>query len=91
LIILENKGNASRLIICQTEEQQTKLGVPFEGEMVWLTQALMAGLFQTSTDNIGLHLKNIYAEGEKRDKYYPCIAMYGHIKLVEKENKHHGN
>ena len=58
------RQNQSQLIIYQTEDHQTKLDVRFEGETVWLTQMLMAELFQTSSDNIGLHLKNIYVEGE---------------------------
>jgi hypothetical protein len=33
---------------------------------VWLTQQLMADLFQTTKQNIGQHLKNIFAEGELR-------------------------
>ena len=38
--------------------------VRVEDETIWLTQKLMAELFDCGTDNIGLHLKNIYAEGE---------------------------
>lgn len=38
--------------------------VRLDGETVWLTQRQMADLFDTSTDNIGLHLKNIFSEGE---------------------------
>lgn len=39
-----------------------------EGETVWLTQRQMVVLFGCGTDNVGLHLKNIYAIGElKRD------------------------
>ncbi len=56
--------NHSQFIIYQTEDGETKLDVRFENETVWLTQQLMAELFQTSTDNISLHLKNIYSEGE---------------------------
>lgn len=56
--------NTSQLVIYQTEEGSTKLDVRFQDETVWLTQKLMAELFQTSTDNIGLHLKNIYVEQE---------------------------
>jgi hypothetical protein len=56
--------NTSQLVIYQTEEGSTKLDVRFQDETVWLTQKLMAELFQTSADNIGLHLKNIYAEQE---------------------------
>ena len=40
------------------------LQVSLDNETVWLTQAQMAELFDTSTDNISLHLKNIYAEHE---------------------------
>lgn len=38
--------------------------VRLHGETVWLTQRQMADLFDSSTDNIGLHLKNIYSDGE---------------------------
>jgi len=57
-------NNPSQFIIYQSEDGQTRLDVRFVGETVWLTQALMAELFQTSADNISLHLKNIYTEGE---------------------------
>ena len=51
------------VLIYQHEgEQLTE--VRLEGETVWLTQRQMAELFDTSSDNIGLHLKNIYATGE---------------------------
>lgn len=43
---------------------KARLEVTLEQETVWLTQAQMALLFDTSTDNISLHLKNIYREGE---------------------------
>lgn len=36
----------------------------FEDESVWLTQQMMANLFQTSQQNISLHITNIYEEGE---------------------------
>ncbi len=58
------EANLSQFIIYQSEDGQTKLDVRFVDETVWLTQGLMAELFQTSTDNISLHLKNIYAESE---------------------------
>jgi hypothetical protein len=41
-----------------------KIDVRFEGETVWLTQQHMAELFQTTKQNIGQHLKSIFAEGE---------------------------
>lgn len=61
---MDTSANSSQFIIYVSEDGQTKLDVRFVDETVWLTQALMAELFQSSTDNVGLHLKNIYAEGE---------------------------
>jgi hypothetical protein len=54
----------SELILYQTEDGRTRIECRFEGETVWLTQALMAELFQTSPQNITQHLREIYAEGE---------------------------
>ena len=53
-----------KLIIYQNENGETKLDVRFQDETVWLTQKLMAELFQTSVPNINIHLKNIFEEGE---------------------------
>ncbi len=48
-----------------TDEDGTlKLDVRFENESVWLTQQLMVELFQTTKQNISLHIQNIYEEGE---------------------------
>lgn len=52
------------LILYQTEDGRTRIECRFEGETIWLTQALMAELFQTTLQNINLHLQNIYEEGE---------------------------
>lgn len=46
------------------EEGAGSVEVRLEGETLWATQGQMAELFDTSTDNIGLHLKNVYAEAE---------------------------
>lgn len=56
--------NKSQIIIYQTEKGETKLDVRLENETVWLTQKLMAELFQTTVANINIHLKNIFDEGE---------------------------
>lgn len=61
---MDNNYNKSELVIYQTEDGQTKLQVKIEGETVWLTQQLMAELFQTTKQNISLHIKNIFAERE---------------------------
>jgi hypothetical protein len=55
---------ASELILYQTEDGRTRIQCRFEGETVWLTQAQMAELFQTTPQNITQHLKEIFAEGE---------------------------
>ena len=60
-ITMENK---SQIIIYQTEKGETKLEVRLENETVWLTQKLMAELFQTTPQNITIHLKNVFEEGE---------------------------
>lgn len=52
------------IIIYQTQDGQTKIDVRIENETVWLTQNQMAELFQTTKQNISLHIKNIFEEGE---------------------------
>ncbi len=62
----EEKGlqTTSQILIYQSEDGRTKIEVQLQDETVWLTQKHMAELFQTSKQNIGQHLKNIFAEGE---------------------------
>lgn len=54
----------TELLIYQAEDGRTRIQVRLEDETVWLTQADMAQLFQTTPQNITLHLKNIFQEGE---------------------------
>jgi len=54
----------SEIIIYQTEDGLAKIDVRLEDETVWLTQAQMAELFQTSKQNISLHTNNAFNEGE---------------------------
>jgi len=54
----------SSLILYQTEDGRTRIECRFEDETVWLTQAQMAGLFQTTPQKVTLHLKSICAEAE---------------------------
>jgi len=58
----------SQIIIYQTDGGQTRLEVLLENETVWLSQKLMADLFQTTKQNISLHLKNIFDEQELIEK-----------------------
>lgn len=54
----------SSIILYQTEDGRTRLQCRFEDEALWLTQAQIAELFQTTPQNVTLHLKAIFAEGE---------------------------
>ncbi len=56
--------NNSQILIYQTEGGKTKIEVRLENETVWLTQKLMAELFQTTKQNISFHIQNIYNESE---------------------------
>ncbi|WP_419621226.1 hypothetical protein [Thiolapillus sp.] len=58
------EADAGQVLIYQSESGQTRLEVRLVEETVWLTQAQMAELFQTSADNISLHLKNIFEDKE---------------------------
>ena len=53
-----------RVVVYETEGGEARVDVRFERETVWLTQRQMAGLFETSTDNISLHLNNIFSTQE---------------------------
>jgi hypothetical protein len=55
---------SSEIILYQTEDGRNRIEVRLENETVWLTQQRMAELFQTTKQNISLHLQNIYAAGE---------------------------
>lgn len=52
------------IVIYQSEDGNTKIDVRFVGETVWLTQAQMADLFQSSRTNVVEHIQHIYEEGE---------------------------
>ena len=55
---------ASSLILYQTEDGRTRIQCRFEDDTVWLTQQQMTELFQTTQQNVSLHVRNIYEEGE---------------------------
>jgi hypothetical protein len=54
----------SDLILYTTEDGRSQIKLRAKDQTVWLTQREMAQLFDVSTDNVGLHLKNIYEDGE---------------------------
>src|SRR5437763_12691780 len=56
--------DGSEFLLYQTEDGQTRIQVRFVEETVWLSQIQMAELFQTTKQNVSLHIRNIYEEGE---------------------------
>ena len=61
---LTNSENQGDIVIYQTDDGLTKIDVRFTDETVWLTQAQLCELYQTSKSNISEHIKNIFLEGE---------------------------
>ena len=57
----DNQGN---IVIYQTEDGLTRIEVKMEDETVWLTQAQLVELYQTSKSNVSEHIKHIFEEGE---------------------------
>jgi len=53
-----------QFLVYEAENGQVKIDVRLQDETVWLTQQLMADLFQTTKQNVGQHLRNIFLEGE---------------------------
>ena len=56
--------NEIQFLLYNTPDENIKVNVIVKDETLWLTQKAMAELFDCSTDNISLHLKNIYNDGE---------------------------
>lgn len=60
----EIRNSTAEFLIFQIEGKEDSVQVVYRDETVWCTQKAMAQLFDCSSDNIGLHLKNIYETGE---------------------------
>ena len=54
-------------LVYSSPEADVKVKAILKDETIWLSQKGMAELFECSTDNIGLHLKNIFANGELQE------------------------
>lgn len=61
---LSTSENQGEIVIYQTDDGDTKIDVRFVDETVWLTQAQLCELYQTSKSNISEHIKHIFEEGE---------------------------
>ena len=61
----QNKDDqTNEIIIYEGDDGQPRIEVRIQGETVWLTQAQLAELFDTTKQNVSLHIQNIYEEGE---------------------------
>ena len=61
---IEIRNSTAEFLIFMLEGKEDGIQVMYKDETIWATQKAMAQLFDCSTDNIGLHLKNIFASGE---------------------------
>ena len=61
---IQKLSKPSEFLLYQTEDGKTKIQVRLEDESVWLTQGAMAELFQNTKQNISLHIRNVFEEGE---------------------------
>jgi hypothetical protein len=60
----DNPSPQSSIILYQTQDGRTRIQCRFENETLWLTQKLMAELFQKDVRTINEHIQNIFVEGE---------------------------
>jgi hypothetical protein len=65
---MENKKPNNEIIIYQTENNEVKIDVRLENDTIWLTQAQLVDLYQSSKSNISEHIKNIFSDGELDEK-----------------------
>lgn len=57
-----------KILIYQTEKGDTKIDVYFENDTIWMPQRGIAELYQTSPQNITMHIRNIYSDGELEEE-----------------------
>lgn len=71
--------NNSNLIMYTTEDGLTKIEVTFDNDTVWLSLEQMADLFQRDKSTISRHIKNIFSEGELRQK--ATVAKFATVQM----------
>ncbi|RAI11087.1 MAG: hydroxyacid dehydrogenase [Candidatus Melainabacteria bacterium] len=86
------EDDKEELIIYETPNGKLDIQLDLENETIWLTQRLIAQLFECSTDNVGVHLKNIYESGELEEnrttEFFSVVQKEGN-RNVNREIKHY--
>jgi hypothetical protein len=77
---MKKQISQSQIVIYKNESGETKIDVRFDGETVWLTQKMMAELFDVEINTINYHLKEIFKSGELSEK-----ATIRKIRIVQRE------
>lgn len=78
--ILEIRNSTAEFLTFLAENREEGVQVVYKDENIWATQTAMAELFDCTSDNIGVHLRNIFAEGELQES-----ATTEKISVVQKE------
>ena len=80
--------NQKQVLIYQAEDGSFQTEIRLESDTIWLSQKQMSDLFNTSTDNIGLHIKNVYADGELTEEAttenYSVVRFEGKRKVNQR-------
>jgi hypothetical protein len=88
----EDEPPQSSIILYQTEDGRTRIQCRFEDETLWLTQALIAELFQVTVPTVNEHLKGIFAEGglapEATIRKFRIVRSEG-VREVARELEHY--
>jgi prophage maintenance system killer protein len=84
--------NQKQTLIYQAEDGSFQTEIRLESDTIWLNQKQMSELFNTSTDNIGLHINNVYSDGELSEEAtteeYSVVRLEGKRK-VNRRVKHY--
>ena len=85
---IEIRNSTAEFLIFQIEGKENGVQVMYQNETIWCTQKAMAQLFDCSTDNVGLHLKNIYESGELvqvvTTEYFSVVQVEGERQVNSK-------
>ena len=77
---LKIRNSTAEFLTFTIQAQEDGIEVRLQDETIWLSQKLMGVLFECSSDNIGLHLKHIFQEGELEEN--SVQAVYLILKII---------